>query len=169
MADIPSDNTPVREAFTRTGPAGKGALVLASWFGVGLLPGAPGTFGTAAAIPLVFLLDHLGGIWEGVALVGIAALAVWSSHRVRNLVGQEDPPPVVVDEVTGFLVATLFVPFTWFTLGLCFVLFRFFDIAKPFPIKRLEKLRGGWGIVADDVMAGLYTWAVVRFMLPLLQ
>jgi phosphatidylglycerophosphatase A len=166
---MPSANTPVRDVFHQSGLTGKASLALATWFGAGLLPGAPGTFGTLGAVPLLMVLDRLGMIWQGVVWVLIAGLATWASHRVRTMVGHEDPPQVVIDEVTGFSITVLFVPITWFTLGLCFVLFRFFDIAKPFPIRRLERLGGGLGIVADDVMAGIYTVAAVTLARHLLQ
>ena len=93
-------------------------------------------------------------------------MAIWSSGRTCALLGEDDPPQVVIDEVAGFLLAVFFLPYSWFNLGLGFVLFRFFDILKPFPIRLLDqKLPGGAGIVLDDVMAGIYGNVLIRIVL----
>jgi len=78
---------------------------------------------------------------------------------------QSDPREIVIDEVAGFLLTMLFLPCSWLTISLGFIFFRFFDILKPYPIKQLEKLRGGFGVVLDDLAAGLYANIIVRIIL----
>lgn len=168
MSKSRSDNLPFLDIFKKSSFSGKTALVLSTWFGSGLFPFAPGTFGTVAAIPLILVLDNLG-IWYNVsALLIVLGIAFWSSDRTQLLLGKEDPSEVVIDEVAGFLLATAILPSTsstWPALAVVFFLFRFFDVLKPFPIKLLERLRGGIGIVMDDLLAGLYasagTWIIL--------
>jgi phosphatidylglycerophosphatase A len=169
MSQSQSDNLPLLKIFRQSDYSGKIALALATWFGSGLLPIAPGTFGTIAAVPLILGL-HNFGIWHNVfALVIIIGVSIWAAGRYQKLLRQNDPPKVVIDEVAGFSLTMFLLPPSWPILGLGFILFRFFDILKPYPIRRLEKLRGGFGIVADDLLAGLYSQLGLRIVLVLLQ
>jgi len=121
-----------------------------------LAPVMPGTFGTLAAVPLILVLGWFG-VWYGAfALVAITMVAIWASHRTQEMLGTPDPSEVVIDEVAGFLVTMVFFPPSWVSLSLGFILFRFFDIVKPWPVRQAERLRGGLGIVMDDLLAGLY-------------
>ena len=101
----------------------------------------------------------------GVGLIALFFLAVWSAEAVAKAENQHDPAHVVIDEVMGVAVSLAFVPWTLYTIAAGFVLFRVFDITKPFPARRSEKLPGGWGIVMDDVVAGIYANIVLRFLL----
>jgi phosphatidylglycerophosphatase A len=160
-----SDNLSVQDVFRQTGFTGKTALILATWFGSGFIPVASGTFGTLAAIPFVLLLSCLGGWYGAIALVVITAVAVWTSHRTQDLLGKPDPSEVVIDEVAGFSVTMFLLPLSWTSVGLGFILFRFFDIVKPWPVRQAEGLKGGLGIVADDLLAGVYAHLILRGIL----
>ena len=160
----------VTNAIKKRGLLDKVALISSIWFGVGLIPGMPGTFGTVAAIPLYVAGSLLGPHYQFSILLIIAVGAIWSSHRSQRILGSEDPPVIVVDEVAGFLLTTAFIPFTWSSVAGGFFLFRFFDILKPPPIKTIEKkLRGGIGIVIDDLLAGAYAHIVLRLLLFMLN
>jgi phosphatidylglycerophosphatase A len=131
------------------------ARVVATWFGCGLAPKAPGTVGTLGAIPLYLLVSMQGRVGVALAALATTALGIWASSVVAREVGLKDPQIVVVDEVAGFLVTMLPVARASWPAVLCgFVLFRALDITKPWPVRRLERLPGGWGIVMDDVAAG---------------
>ena len=122
-----------------------------------------------AAAPLILGLNILG-IWYSVfALVAVTVIAVWASHLSCVLIGRNDPQEVVIDEIAGFLDTMLLVPPTWLALATGFVLFRVFDIVKPYPIKKVERWRGGFGIVMDDLLAGVYANLCVRIILFLLN
>ena len=167
MSQDQSDNLSVWNAFKRTGFYGKIALILATWFGIGLVPLVPGTFGTLAAVPLILLLNYLGE-WYGVfALVVITIVAIRVSDRTQELLGRTDPSEVVIDEVAGFLATMLLFPPSLVNVGLGFILFRFFDIVKPWPVRQTERLKGGFGIVVDDLLAGVYAHLVLRGILLL--
>ncbi len=157
----------ILDLFKKSGFSGKTALVLSTWFGSGCLPIAPGTFGTLAAVPLILVLNNFGIWYSAFTLLIVIGIAVWSAGLTEDLLEKKDPSEIVIDEVAGFLLATALLPFSWLALGLVFFLFRFFDILKPYPIKHLEKLRGGIGIVMDDILAGLYacagTWVILLF------
>lgn len=131
------------------------AWTLATWFGCGLSRHAPGTVGTLGAIPL-YLLAARGGT-AGVALVAalVTGAGIWSASVVARETGRRDPSAVVIDEVAGLLVTMLPATPSWRSVLAGFVVFRALDIAKPWPIDRLERLPGGWGIVLDDVAAGV--------------
>lgn len=162
MSKSQSDNLFIKEVFGRSDFSGKVALVLSTWFGAGLFPVAPGTVGTLGAIPFVILLIDLGVFYKCLILVIFVAIALRVSDRTQALLKEKDPSAVVIDEVAGFFLTMFFLPFSWLTLVSGFILFRIFDILKPYPIKRLERLKGGFGIVTDDLLAGLYAYAGVK-------
>jgi phosphatidylglycerophosphatase A len=138
------------------------AWVLATWFGSGLSPIAPGTAGSLGAIPLYVMLIRGGRPTVAVAALLTTVVGVWASTRVARRLERKDPQVVVIDEVAGMLVTML--PFDSFSLrGLLvgFVLFRLFDAIKPWPIRKLERLPEGWGIVLDDIAAGAVSAALL--------
>jgi len=137
-------------------------LLLAFGFGSGLSPKAPGTVGTLAAIPLWWLLAQLP-LNSYLVLVFIAALAgVFICGRAADRLGVHDHGGIVWDEFVGFWIAMATLPVTWSSLLFGFVLFRLFDILKPWPISWLDKkVSGGFGIMIDDVIAGLAAAAVI--------
>ena len=137
------------------------ALALATW-GVGYIPLAPGTFGSLVGVGLFFLL----GAWPlqlaGIVVVTLAG--IWAATRTERVLGAKDPGKVVVDEVAGQMIALLPVSvfaMSGFWIIISFTLFRLFDIFKPYPARRCESLRGGLGIMADDLVAGVYAALVV--------
>ncbi|MCS7314091.1 MAG: phosphatidylglycerophosphatase A [Bryobacterales bacterium] len=139
---------------------------LASWFGCGYAPKAPGTAGSAVAILLAWLLVRYAG-WQPwhfavLAAVGLAP-AAWAASRVAEAARERDPHRVVADEVLGQWVALAgAVRLEGGVWPAAFLLFRIFDIVKPVPIKKVESLPQGLGIVADDIVAGLYAALVLR-------
>jgi phosphatidylglycerophosphatase A len=159
----------LKKAFKEADFAGKTALILASWFGSGLAPVAPGTFGTLAGVPLVLLMGCLGSIQALLFLLVFIALAVWSAEATRKMLARNDPSLVVVDEVAGFLLTLFLMPLSLVHVCIGFLLFRVFDIFKPFPIRNLERLKGGFGIVADDLLAGVYANLSLRVLFALVQ
>ena len=135
---------------------------MAFGFGSGLAPRAPGTFGTLAAIPVYLALSYTP-LWAYLAFTALAFVAgvAWCGRTARDL-GVHDHPGIVWDEVVGLLLTLAWVPFSPVALLSGFVLFRFFDIVKPFPIKWLdEHVEGGFGIMIDDVLAALYAGGVL--------
>jgi phosphatidylglycerophosphatase A len=137
--------------------ASKVAWTIATWFGCGLVPKAPGTMGTLGAIPLYLLMAHLGRTSVAAAALAVTAVGIWAGTVVARELGKKDPQVVVVDEVAGFLVTMIPVrEASWLAVLVGFVTFRLFDIIKPWPARRLEGLPGGWGIVLDDIAAGVF-------------
>jgi phosphatidylglycerophosphatase A len=136
------------------------ALLLATWFGCGYWPWGPGTAGSLAAIAIAAVLHIYIGTLRTVLALLIAALllpAIWSSTRAERLLNRKDPGSVVIDEVLGQWLTLLgATALYWKALLAAFVLFRVFDIWKPWPIRQFEKLPEGSGIVADDLAAGVY-------------
>jgi phosphatidylglycerophosphatase A len=131
------------------------AWVIATWFGCGLVPKGPGTAGALGAIPLYALVVHGGRVGVGLTASIVALAGVWAGGVVARESNSLDPQFIVVDEVAGMLVTMIPMPnLSWRAVGLGFVLFRFFDIVKPWPVRWFEKFPGGWGIVLDDVVAG---------------
>jgi len=166
MSESRSDNLTFKESFKKADFSGKTALILSSWFGAGLMPVASGTFGTLAALPLVIVVNYLGVIYTGISLIIIIPLALWSSDISQRLLPRDDPPEVVIDEVAGYLLTTFLLPFSWLSISSGFILFRVFDILKPFPIGMIDrKMKGGVGIVLDDLLAGVYANLCVRALL----
>lgn len=137
----------------------------------GLAPTAPGTFGTlpgVALAPLVGMATGLGAAPYTLILLAIIALAIWAADRFAAETGTKDPQTVVIDEIAGYLVTVAFLPLSVTTLVAGFLAFRLFDIVKPPPARQCEALPGGFGIVLDDVVAGLYANMVLRLILPFL-
>ncbi len=131
--------------------------IISSFFFLGHSPVAPGTVGTLGAIPLYYLMvTYLSGIQYVILTVLITVLAIAVSSKAEKIYKKEDPGEVVIDEVVGFLVTMAFVTPTLLNIALGFFLFRALDILKPFPCRRLEKMHGGYGIVLDDVAAGVW-------------
>ena len=132
------------------------AWAIATWFGCGLVPKAPGTMGTLGAIPIYVLVAPFGRVAVGAAALVVTVIGVWSASIVARALGTKDPQLVVVDEVAGMLVTMLPVAHpSWVALTAGFALFRLLDVVKPWPVHRFEKLPGGLGIVMDDVAAGV--------------
>ena len=176
----------------RRTPADYFAFALATC-GVGLIPVAPGTWGSAVGVVLYLGLGRLTeqifdyGVRRGLDLspqqfpaiqttvlllvILLVALAgIWAATRAEKLLGKKDPGAVVVDEVAGQLITFLFVPWltTWtWSVAAGFVAFRVFDIWKPYPVRRLEGLGGGLGIMADDMLAGFYAATAMSLLVTL--
>ncbi len=138
--------------------------ILASGFGSGYMPVASGTWGSAVAMALYWLLFPRGDIAAAAALIAII-IGVPVSTRAERIYGTRDDSRIVIDELAGYWVAVAFLPFKpWIALA-GFILFRVFDVTKPFFIRRSQALPGGWGIVIDDVLAGLFANAVLRVVM----
>lgn len=134
---------------------------IATFLGIGKIPFAPGTWASLAAAPLFYpLLEY--PLIHLATLVAVYFLGVYSSGEYAKNIGQVDPSSAVIDEVLGMGVAMLAIPRQWPFILMAIVLFRLFDIWKPYPIRRIEKLPGGWGIMTDDLVAGLYALAWVN-------
>jgi phosphatidylglycerophosphatase A len=139
------------------------ALVIATCGYVGYAPIAPGTAGSAVALVLLGVVRSTASAIVEIAVLAVLAVAgIWSAGVAERHVGRTDPGMVVIDEVVGMLITLLLVPVD--LIGACFgfFVFRLLDIMKPWPARRLEKLPGGVGIMADDAMAGLYGYLIVR-------
>ena len=135
---------------------------IATLFGIGRMPYMPGTAGSLAAALLAWPIALFLGHWALLPLgLGVGAIGVWASGAYERECGREDPSECVIDEVAGQWLALAFAPVTWQGFVLAFVLFRFFDMTKPWPISAAEKLKGGLGIVADDIVAGVAAGLVV--------
>ncbi|MEA3273693.1 MAG: phosphatidylglycerophosphatase A [Pseudomonadota bacterium] len=136
---------------------------LAYGFGSGLSPWAPGTAGTLAAIPLYLLLRPLPVTWYLAVLLGLFLIGIWACGKTARELNAHDPAPIVWDEFLGYLLTMTAAPTGWVWVVLGFVLFRFFDILKPWPILELDRrVHGGLGVILDDLLAGLMAWAVLQ-------
>jgi len=131
-------------------------LLLANGLGVGYSPIAPGTLGTLVAIPIYYFLSEISFPLYEITLAGFFFLAVWISEKAEAIFGKKDDQKIVIDEMMGFFITMLWVPKTVLFVIIGFILFRFFDIVKLPPIRLVEKARGGYGVVLDDVIAGVY-------------
>ncbi|SEK47746.1 phosphatidylglycerophosphatase [Colwellia chukchiensis] len=135
---------------------------LALGFGSGLAPKAPGTFGTLAAIPLLLLMAPLTPSIYLLLLVLMSVAGIYICGKAAADVGVPDHGAIVWDEVVGLLITMFLIPLSWQSLLLGFLLFRFFDILKPWPISFFDKnCHGGLGIMLDDIVAGIVAWAIM--------
>ena len=141
------------------------ALAVATGLYSGYVPVAPGTAGSIVGLLVFAAVRATGsGLIESLALVGVIAIGIWSAGVAERHFGRTDPGPVVIDEVAGMLVTLFLLPVGWIGVVVAFLAFRVFDIVKPFPAGRLEGLPGGWGIMCDDLMAGVYAHLLIRLL-----
>jgi phosphatidylglycerophosphatase A len=142
------------------------AELVATWFGCGKSPVAPGTVGSIGAVPLHLLLSALGPVPYWTTTIGLTLLGVWAAQRVAEKTGDKDPQSVVIDEVAGTLIAMGLVRRRSFATRLAaLLLFRAFDIVKPSIINRSQELEpAGVGVMADDVLAGLAAGVMARWL-----
>ncbi len=139
------------------------AHLLAFGFGSGLAPKAPGTFGTLAAVPLYLLLNQLSFGYYLVALIAAFALGIWICERTAEALGVHDHGGIVWDEFVGFWLTMFLAPPGWQWIVVGFLLFRLFDVLKPFPIGWLDRrVQGGLGIMMDDAVAGSFAWLCLQ-------
>ena len=155
---------------TGTAPKSRFSWLIATFFGIGHVQPGPGTWASAVTVLLWWLAAHwlLPGWLTPVAIaasVAITLLGIPPSTTVAEESGKKDPGFVVIDEVAGQMIALIGVPVHWKYLLAGFILFRSFDIVKPFPLRRLERLPGGTGIMLDDVGAGLYALVLLQLWL----
>jgi phosphatidylglycerophosphatase A len=136
---------------------------IATGFGAGYLPKAPGTWGSLVALPLHFFLRQLAPNHYALALTAIFFIAVITAGQAEKILDRKDPGVVVIDEVIGMLITLIAAPNNPLIWLLGFLIFRFFDIFKPYPIRIIDqRVNGGMGIVLDDVLAGIYSLIVLQ-------
>jgi phosphatidylglycerophosphatase A len=138
-------------------------LFLATGFFIGTVPFAPGTFGSIIGLPICFLISRLDILIAVICTILFILFAIWMAAVAEKALKKKDAGEIVIDEIAGLIVTFIGIPFTLKTVIVGFIIFRAFDILKPFPIGTLErKVAGGPGIVLDDVLAGLYANLILR-------
>ena len=138
---------------------------IAAGFGLGLLPLMPGTFATLGAVLVYLCIWQLHWLGYLVVLIVVTAVAIWLSHWCARRYQLHDPTAVCLDEFAGYLLTMFLVPTTVYYLLAGFVLFRFFDIAKPWVIGMVDrKMDSGFGMVLDDLLAGVFAWVVLQLV-----
>jgi len=143
----------------------KAILFLSSGCGLGYMPFAPGTFGSLAALPLCWLMTRLPLFATIIIAAAIVAVSMWLAGQAEQILQQKDPGFIVIDEICGLVIALIGIPFTLVNVASGFILFRIFDIIKPVPIRTLERrIKGGAGIVLDDVAAGIIANIALRIV-----
>lgn len=142
-------------------------IIVATFFNVGRIPIAPGSWASLITAGTLYLIyPHIQSLVTGVAsLVIIILLGIPAASTAEVYFGKKDPGECVIDEVAGQLLCLIFIPHSWVHYLAAFFIFRFFDIFKPFPIRHAEKIKRGLGIILDDLIAGLYTLVVIRFFM----
>jgi len=138
---------------------------LALGFGSGLSPKAPGTFGTLAAVPIFLLLSLAPSIIYLLSVFLVCVFGIYICGRTAKDIGVHDHGAIVWDEIAGYLITMLFIPISWQSILVGFLLFRIFDIVKPWPISYIDKnMHGGLGIMFDDIIAGFMALACMHFI-----
>ena len=141
----------------------RAVLFVATGFFIGNLPFAPGTFGSLIGLPLCFLLSRLDLLKSLICILIFILFAMGIASAAEKIIKQRDPGQIVIDEIAGLMVTLAGLPFNLKTALAGFIIFRVFDILKPFPIRMLDRsVGGGSGIVLDDVMAGIYGNLIIR-------
>lgn len=138
---------------------------VATVFGIGFTPGIPGTMGSLVGLVIAWLLRN-DWRYQAAALLVTLLLALWSAGPTAKKMGKEDPSCIVIDEVAGMLVSVLGVAFSVKSYLAGFLLFRFFDVVKPPPIRQSQRLPGSWGILADDLLAGAAVFGLLQVWRP---
>ncbi|MFQ5480564.1 MAG: phosphatidylglycerophosphatase A [Thermodesulfobacteriota bacterium] len=145
-------------------------VFLATGTYLGLIPFAPGTFGTLWGVVIAFLMRGAGTGVQGAVIVIVTLVSIFLSGKAIRIFASKDPSAVVCDEVAGYLAAFFLIPFTLFNAILVFILFRIFDIVKPYPVSYIDRtVPGGAGVVLDDIMAGIYANIAAQFILLILR
>jgi len=142
----------------------KNAVVLFIAMGAyaGKFPRIPGTAGTVVGVILYLLIKDLMFSWYVIACILVVGIGIWTAGIAEKLLAKKDAPSIVIDEIAGYLVSMAFVPFSWGIVISGFVLFRFFDITKPWPLNWLQDFHGGIGVMLDDIGAGIYANAILQ-------
>jgi len=140
------------------------------FFGTGIYSGycplAPGTAGTVVGIGFYWCFSHFSNFLYLITVLSFIFLSAWIAEGAEEIFQKKDPPHVVIDEIAGFLVTMVWIPWSWRIVAAGFFLFRCFDIIKPFPCRWIDRnLPGGWGIVLDDIVAGLYANIILQGVL----
>lgn len=147
----------------------KFSIFLATGAYIGKIPVMPGTFGTLWGIPAAWALSCLPPLWQFLAVLALIIVSIPIAGEASRALGRHDHSSVVIDEVCGYLTGFFLLPFTAFNAILVFILFRFFDIVKPWPASLLDRqLKGGAGVVLDDIAAGVYTGLAAHLVIRLL-
>jgi phosphatidylglycerophosphatase A len=134
----------------------------------GKAPFAPGTAGTLVGVLILLCIKELSPVSYGILCASICLVGTWAAGRAEKILGCRDCHSIVIDEIAGYLIAMFLVPVGWLTASSAFFLFRFFDIVKPWPLDDLQDLKGGIGVMADDIGAGVYTNLVLQVGVRLL-
>ncbi len=139
--------------------------LLATGFGLGLLPYSPGTFGTLLGIPIFYFLEPKGPFAYMLITITVTVVGCIVAEIANHLFKEVDCQKIVIDEVAGYMVTMVWLPRTWQAIAAGFILFRIFDITKPGPIRYLErKIKGGIGVVADDILAGIFANIILQII-----
>jgi|SRR5208283_5949306 len=137
-------------------------LFIATGAYFGKFPMAPGTAGTVVGVLLYLLIKGLPPGWYVVVCILVVGIGIWTAGETEKLLEKKDAPSIVIDEIAGYLISLALLPSGWGFVLAGFILFRLFDIAKPWPLKRLQDIHGGMGVMLDDIGAGIYTNAVLQ-------
>lgn len=150
-----------------TNPALKGPILFfSSGTYLGYIPFASGTFGTLWGLPIFYILSAQSFRFQCLIITVSIGLAIFLAGQTENFLKRKDPSQVVIDEIVGYMVTVAGMPFSWTTAISGFFIFRIMDILKPYPIRKIDqKMPGGWGIVLDDVLAGVYSHLLLRLWL----
>ena len=144
----------------------RAVLFVATGFFVGTVPFAPGTFGSIIGLPICFLISRLDILIAVICTILFILFAIWMAAAAEKVLKKKDAGEIVIDELAGLIVTFIGIPFTLKNVIIGFIIFRAFDILKPFPIRFLEnKVAGGPGIVLDDVLAGLCGNLILRLVI----
>lgn len=145
------------------------ARIISTGLGVGYFPLAPGTMGSLAILIVYWICPEMNSLQLLLIIIGLTAIGIFTAtiteQQMKSKLGQDrgtDPGIIVIDEIIGMLIALIAVPKTTFYLIAAFILFRIFDIVKPYPARKMEQLPGGWGIVLDDLVAGIYANLLIQ-------
>ena len=128
-----------------------------TFFFLGYSPVAPGTAGTIGAIFIFYIISGLSWLSYLLTILLMSIFSIFITNKILKYYKSDDPSEIVIDEVCGYLFTMFLVPLSWVNITIGFILFRIFDVVKPYPIKRVENLKGGYGIIIDDVLDGIYS------------